>query len=199
MNGRRCGALAAAWGAPACALGQGELSVIREIVDVRYILYSIGSVALLIVAILVLLVIKKLKLRRETDAMESAVAFGDLSGLKSKGLMTDEELKKVRAAMAKQVISKLDSAPTGKAPALGAASLLMADPDVQRLEELARQKGLNPDLAEEPGGTEEAGIAGGSGAEDDIPPQVMDLFKQGLITEEELQKIRERARRQNQG
>jgi hypothetical protein len=130
------------------------------------------------------------------------MTIDDVGALQQKGLLTPEETAKVRQALARQFTRAL--ADKGQHP--GEAALL-GDPEVQRLEEIARRKaaaraaGLStePDSVGDragPPGPAPTQQAVPSIGDDDVPlpPDVLSMVQLGLITPEELERIKERIR-----
>jgi hypothetical protein len=127
------------------------------------------------------------------------MTLNDVDSLKKKGLLTPEEAARVRTAVAKQVTTQMSARPSPFTPAT-----LVADPDVQRLEALAQAKATakaqDSRTADSASGDADSGPQArantATSADDDVelPPDVLGMVQLGLITPEELARIRERAR-----
>ena len=170
---------------------------------------SIALVALLIVLIVVVLIGMLLVRARRGNTLDNVLGMtiDDVGRMQNKGLLTPEETAKVRQAMARQMTRQFAAKPAG--------SDLLADPEVQRLEELARLRREAQMSATEGGATtshpEPAGglldqIPGArpdpaAAPDDDIalPPDVLGMAQLGLITPEELERIKQRIREKRTG
>jgi hypothetical protein len=172
-------------------VGQSSaISIITQYVPVEYLVYVVFSVVALIIFLFVMLVMYKLRSGRESSA-QVGLAFDDISRLKEKGLLTEEELKQVRAAMARRLTDQLKT----KAPAAKPETLLF-DPEVMALEEKARAKeqakaDIPPLDAPQP--PSPPAPSPGEEPEVPLPPEIEALAAKGLITQEELETIRKRA------
>ena len=171
---------------------------------------SIALVALLIVLIVVVLIGMLLVRARRGNSLDNVLGMtiDDVGRMQNKGLLTPEETAKVRQAMARQMSRQLAAK-----PAAGGDPL--ADPEVRRLEELARLRreaqmsaaegGIPVSRPETQGGLLDQ-IPGAqpdatAGADDDValPPDVLGMAQLGLITPEELERIRQRIREKRSG
>jgi hypothetical protein len=196
----------------------------------RYFLTAVGGLVLFLLIILFLF----LRRRFTGDKTENMVSMtiSDVGTLQKKGLLTDEESKAVRAALARQFTKQLESSNRQKA---GLNSLLL-DPEIRRLEAIAQEKAAKRELPPDVGANEtETSVEavnqnasgpdimiGGTGPDfeheaadssatppgieildsndqvtpDDIqlPADVLSMAKLGLITADELERIKERAR-----
>lgn len=168
-------------------------TIIQNLVSApSFLLSAIGLIALF-GFIVVLVFVRKVRGGHRDDST-FPMTIEDVNALKTRGLLTPEESARVRQAVARQVTRQMSRQTTP-----GAASLL-TDPEVQRLEELARQKALEREAAGIP--TRPPGIdlpiAGddptASPEDVQLPEDVLNMVRLGLITPEELERIKERAR-----
>lgn len=173
------------------AVGQSStISIITQYVPVEYLIYVVFSVIALVIFLFVMLVMYKFRSGRGSSA-EVGLAFDDISRLKEKGLLTEEELKKVRAAMARRLTDQLKTKATAAKP-----ETLLFDPEVMALEEKARAKEqarantppLDATQAPLPPAAPQQ-----AQPEVPLPPDIEALVAKGLITQEELEAIRRRA------
>ncbi len=157
-----------------------------------FLLAAIGLIALF-VFIFMLIVARKAR-RGNRDDGTFPMTIEDVNALRSQGLLTPEESARVRQAVARQVTRQMS-----RQNAPSTASLL-ADPEVQRLEELARQKAQLREVAgiqTGPAGIDlptAAPSSAGTPDEVQLPEDVLNMVQLGLITPEELERIKERAR-----
>lgn len=171
---------------------------------------SIALLALLAVLIVVVLIGMLLVRSRRTNSLDNVLGMtiDDVGKMQNKGLLTPDETAKVRQAMARQMTRKLAPKPT--------ETDLLTDPEVRRLEELARLKResrtadqatgtTRPTQAAQDGGLLDQ-IPGALSAadlttDDDVPlpPDVVSMAQLGLITAEELERIKQRIREKRSG
>lgn len=148
---------------------------------------------MLIVSLLgvLLLLIFAFLLRRAAGRsnLDSSIGMGigDLKSIEKKGLLTQEEMQRVRQAMARQMTKKLENSKKSA----GGLAALMADPEIIRLQEIAEAKragfsdassqtpaSLEPPAAPDP--VEEHFLSGGMPA---IPDIEADNIRHALPTE----------------
>jgi hypothetical protein len=166
--------------------------IITQFVPAEYLIYVAVSVAALIFFLFLMLVMYKLRSGRAT-APDLTLSFDDVSSLKEKGLLTEEEMKRVRAAMARQVAGRLSAKrPTTK------PETLLYDPEVIALEEKARAKQSQMPADEHHGAEQPQKQPEPPADEVPLPPGIETLAEQGLITPEELAAIRKRAAERKQ-
>lgn len=165
------------------------LSVITQYVPAEYLVYVVISVVALVIFLLVMLFMYKLRMGRGSAA-DISLSFDDVSRLKEKGLLTEEEMKRVRAAMARRLAEQLKPRQTTAKP-----EALLYDPEVMALEEKARAKQAQMSdpatPSPQPSGSQAA--PADSPAKAQLPSDIEALVQQGLITPEELATIRKRA------
>jgi hypothetical protein len=196
-----------------CQPLSSTMSSLRELgFDPAYLYYAAGAGVLLVGFYIVLVVVSKNK-SSKADRTLSGLASIDISGMKSKGLLTEEELAKVRQAMSRQVTRQLNTASAKPQPGLKADMLLLTDPDVQRLEALAdakQQVAEKPILSNPPpqGSRAPANdpfapvepVLSPGGPEPDVilPPDVQSMADMGLISPEEVENIKQRIKAKKQ-
>ena len=160
-------------------------------------IWSVVAILGLFVFISFTIIFQKVRRPKRSDDV-LGMSLTDVDALNKKGLLTPEEAARVRKAVAKQVTTKMAERPSPYTPAT-----LIADPDVQRLESLAKAKAAAQAQAAQPVAPGEFDTepqapqeATRAMAEDDVelPPDVLGMVQLGLITPEELARIRERAR-----
>jgi len=137
---RRAAACASSVLAVGCSAAQGigeSVGALKELgFDPTYLIAAVGLLVLIVAFYIFIIVFKKMRRVNRTDMM-AGVTYLDVSGMGKQGLLTPEEMAKVRLAMSRQ-LSRQQQAAT-KAPVAGEFGLL-ADPEVQRLEALAQAK-----------------------------------------------------------
>jgi hypothetical protein len=107
--------------------------------NAKFLLPTIGLVIILIIFFIAVAIMKKARGKNRSDMM-AGITYLDVTGMNKQGLLTPEEMARVRAAMSRQ-LERQRGGPAIKAPASLAGELaLMADPEVQQLEALAEQK-----------------------------------------------------------
>ena len=170
-------------------------------------IYPVAVAAILVVFIIVVSLMRKLQ-RRSSGSGEVGMSLDDVSTLKERGLLTEEESRRVRAALSRQVARQVLTSKTS-----GGVGSLLADPEVRRLEALAAEKAARkqsdePDDEPSPGPAPAAplpvsgaarDIASGGLPEPALPPDVLTMVEMGLITAEELEIIKSRAREKQAG
>ncbi|MEI7633946.1 MAG: hypothetical protein WCK47_06665 [bacterium] len=187
------------------------------------LLYAVGGViGILLLLLIVFMLVRRALSGRITD-MELGMTLPDISKLKQKGLLTEEESLRLRESIARRTMERAMNPPT---PAkTGGASSLLVDPEVRRLEALAMVKMMeSPPSAMEPrdspaedmarrkaaekktfhepaahlsvGHEAQAAMPHGEDAEPELPPDIQSMAEMGLITEEELQQMKKRLRGQ---
>lgn len=116
-----------------------RLSGLSEVgYNLKFLIPTFGLVVVLIVFFIIVAIIRKSR-KGKTDIM-AGITYLDVTGMKKQGLLTEEEMTKIRAAMSRQV-DRQRSGPAIKAPSsLSGELALMADPEVQNLEAIAEQK-----------------------------------------------------------
>ncbi|MBX7246587.1 MAG: hypothetical protein K1X53_13910 [Candidatus Sumerlaeaceae bacterium] len=161
----------------------------------EYVTYAIIAVSALVLFWIAMILLAKI--RRNRDSTTIPMTVGDINSLKTKGLLTEEETKAVKAAVSRQVAKQYESqhAPKGKPLK---PEMLLADPDVQRLEMLAQEKQAGKPGTPSPT-RDQATQPSPLDTLDDLPPEVAKLAASGLITPEELERIRQRMRDQQSG
>lgn len=170
-----------------------------------YAVYAIVALVAIFLFLLLLLVFRRARFGR---AGESGIGMtlDDVGTLQQKGLLTPEEMKRVREALSRQVVKQYS---VQQGPKSGANALLH-DPEVRRLEVLADAKAREKErmlaarqeppvpqftlkteasdaLIPEPNGDVE------------LPPDVLTMVQLGLITADELERIKERIRAKHSG
>lgn len=101
-----------------------------------YLMYALMAAAALVFFIVVSLILRKLSLGKSSDP-SAGLTYLDVTGLKKRGMLTDEEAARVRAAMSRQV-EKLRS--DAEKPQIPGEVGLLTDPEVRRLEALAEAR-----------------------------------------------------------
>ena len=159
---------------------------------------TLALVALVIVLLVIVFIGTIITRAKRTNKLDNVLGMSieDISEMRSKGLLTPEETAKVRAAMARQMTRALSQKPTFEN--------LTTDPDILRLEELARQKreareGGGQPLFNEPGRAPSASSGTNqpyANSDVQLPPDVLSMADLGLITPEELERIKDRIRSQ---
>ncbi len=172
------------------------------------------SLGLIIVSILAIMIVRKAGSRRR-DSLSDYTGL-DLMKLKSKGLLTPEEMEKVSRSIARRLEEK--EAERKKAASRPTPESLLLDPEVRRLQELAQAKdaddarqarmqapqgpvavdGVAP--VSHPAEPDLSGIESGAAvnaAPDDLsnielPPDVQQLADAGVLTPEEVQNVKRR-------
>jgi len=156
---------------------------------------TLALVALVVVLLVIVFIGTIVTRAKRSNRLDNVLGMSieDISDMRSKGLLTPEETAKVRAAMARQMARSLSQKPTFDS--------LGSDPEILRLEELARQKREAREAGALPLNweTSDAPVPSGgnqSTADDDVqlPPDVMSMADLGLITPEELERIKDRIR-----
>jgi hypothetical protein len=197
-----------------CQSLSSTMSSLKEVgFDPVYLYYMAGAGILLVVFYIVLVVVSRNK-SSKADRSLSGLASIDISGMKSKGLLTEEELAKVRQAMSRQVTRQLNTASAKPQPGLKADLLLLADPDVQRLEALAdakQQVAEKPPMRQNPPSQSSRAPTTDSfapvdpvlpvrGLDSDVvlPPDVQSMADMGLISPEEVENIKQRIKAKKQ-
>lgn len=181
--------------------------------DVSDIYSSLAfSGAGIVVLILALVIFRKLSKRRGSNLTDDTGL--NLMALKQKNLLTPEEMRMVSQAIARRMAEKETQ---NKMQAPLTTSTLLYDPEVVRLQEEAMAKRQQAEqeaslktTAEEPG--EQAGAVdslgvsqttlsedGGSTEKElPLPPEVQQLADAGILTEEEIENVRQRLRARGQ-
>lgn len=179
-------------------------------------LAALGLGAVLIAFYLFALIIRKIQKGKRPDMM-SGVPYLDVTGMGKQGLLTPEEMSRVRASMSRQVAKRnTHTLPSG----LPVELALMADPDVQRLEALASEKAKEPrttideakpqppqpasDVVETvlfpqkqdfPDTIDPLNLPGSNSVEEmQLPADVIKMAELGLISSDELERIKQRIR-----
>jgi len=170
------------------------------------------SVASLVVIILVGVLVRRFGQRRKNDLAESSGL--DLMNLRKKNLLTPEEMKMVSQAIARRMAEREQKQ---KSTGTVSTATLLHDPEVQRLQELARiQKEQTrreletaaPNAAAAPAptapeGLSAADVAAPAGdtpapaddlADVELPPEVQQLADAGILTAEEIENVKRRLR-----
>ncbi|MGI8905576.1 MAG: FeoB-associated Cys-rich membrane protein [Candidatus Sumerlaeaceae bacterium] len=114
------------------------LNALSEIgLNVKFLIPTVGLIVLLILFFIIAKVVRKSR-SGHGDIM-AGISYLDVTGMKKQGLLTEEEMANIRAAMSRQV-DRQRAGPAIKAPPSLAGELaLMADPEVQRLEAVAAE------------------------------------------------------------
>jgi hypothetical protein len=120
--------------------------------------------------------------QRRQSARSTSFDFGDLTQLQKRGLLTPEEMRKVRNALIRQATQNAKH----QAKPLKGAEALLHDKEIKRLEALAEAKRMERQL--EQGSTDSAASA------DEIPPELRTAVESGLLSREEARAIAARAR-----
>lgn len=203
------------------------LTGLRELgFDPTYIFVAVGLGALLILFYIFAIIFRKMQKGKQPDVM-AGLTYLDVTGLGKEGLLTPEEQAKIRQAMSRQ-IARQQQATTRTTTTLPGELSLLADPEVQRLEALAKAKqrgeATPPSSPPFPGTTAvpptETAHPAKPGQEPppvenfpevidpipsdwvppaqtedvELPSDVLALAEKGLITPEELEKIKARMR-----
>ena len=157
---------------------------------------TLALVALVIVLLVVVVIGTIVTRSKRSNQLDNVLGMSieDISDMRNKGLLTPEETAKVRAAMARQMARSFSQKPS--------FNNLTSDPEILRLEELARQKreareaGGKPLFDEqESAPTHLSDTTQPPPANDvQLPPDVVSMADLGLITPEELERIKDRIR-----
>lgn len=99
----------------------------------RYVLYFLGAFIVIFFLLVITIISRKLRGARKAD-FNFGMSMEDVGDLKRKGLLTDEESRAVRQALARQFTKQFDQKPKLT------PDMLLADPDVLKLREQAEQK-----------------------------------------------------------
>lgn len=100
----------------------------------RHIMLIVSLLALLLLLIFAFL-LRRVAGRSNLDS-SIGMGIGDLKSIEKKGLLTQEEVQRVRQAMARQMTKKLENSKKSA----GGLAALMADPEIIRLQEMAEAK-----------------------------------------------------------
>ncbi len=123
---------------PAAAQLDADLALNPNNVDKDFMTYAVSGLGLFLLFIIFVLVKRKLGGGSEKFEPVIGMTISDVGTLKQKGLLTEEESRAVRAAMARQLTKQLE---TKSKPARGGgAEALLADPEIRRLEALAQER-----------------------------------------------------------
>ena len=169
----------------------------------RYFLYFLGAFLAIFLLLIITVIMRKVRGVRRAE-MVFGMTIDDVGSLKQKGLLTEEESKAVRQALARQFARQQQVQMSGAKP-----TDLLADPEILRLQQLAEERRKNAATArvappmetvtqrETPEPILEAAAAETTlPPEDDVelPPDILTMAEMGLITAEELENIKERTR-----
>ena len=157
---------------------------------------TIALVALVIVLLVIVFIGTIVMRAKRANKLDNVLGMSieDISDMRSKGLLTPEETAKVRAAMARQMTRSLSQKPTFEN--------LTSDPEILRLEELARQKREARETGGQPLFDLPAQVPPAPSDTNQppnhndvqLPPDVLSMADLGLITPEELERIKDRIR-----
>lgn len=169
----------------------------------RYLVYAFALFGALVVFYVGLILFRKLGASSAPDPLSGLLGF-NATDMKKRGLLTEDELKRVRAAMAKQVRKSALAPPPGAGTGgLNAEALLMSDPLVRQLEAAAETKKTAesaPGQISVYDGVPAPGQAAPAPADDTaLPPDVLKMAELGLIAPDELEAIRARVRAKKAG
>jgi hypothetical protein len=171
----------------------------------RYLIYVVAAFLAIFLLLIITIMMRKVRGVRKADVV-FGMSIDDVGNLKSKGLLTEEESKAVRHALARQLSKQYNL--TGTAPKPGD---LLADPEVLRLQAEAEERrkaaaraqvaGISSQETKTPVPTAPASATAAVASDDEdvqLPPDVLTMAELGLITKEELENIKARARQKRQ-
>lgn len=193
---------ALAWGCAPYAFAQDEFS--SNPLSSNYVLLFLGAFVAVFLLLILVIILRKVRGVRRAD-MVFGMTIDDVGNLKQKGLLTEEESKAVKQALARQFARQHQIQTAGQKPAD-----LLADPEIIRLQQQAeeRRRATVDQLAAAanrqqtdappPAPQTQASPAPASAEDEEgdvqLPPDVLTMAELGLITAEELESIKRRTR-----
>lgn len=107
-----------------------------------YLGIAVFALFLLILSLLIYVKIRGARASR----MEMGMTLSDVSSMQKKGLLTEEESKRVRQALSRQLSKQLEAKPA----AGGGIGSLLNDPEVKRLQAIAQARTAQPSPDRDP-------------------------------------------------
>lgn len=190
--------------------------------------FTIAALALIFLVLIIIYIFQRSGTFRRSDESLS-MTMTDLTKMEQKGLLTAEEARRVREVLARRAMERLSqksSAQSGGADALLAdpevirlrqiAEAKRAEqkpPAISTRESLVTDRSVNAQTSSSgsasnlssfadhaAGNTPNAGLRGPEDHEDiPLPPDLEALAQQGLLTPEEVERVKERLRHKKQG